>query len=173
MFRQWSDGGIRLVKDLYKKKQFASFAQLQTKFNLPPGQFFRYLQIRNIVSQSVALFHKLPLQHNFYELLRKPSASKHQIFVSLFSRSTPSTHIKDAWMADAGTEIPTDLWDRVLGGIKLTPVNARLQVIQFKVIHHLHYSKTRLNRVFPYISPVCDKCKASNGTLGHLYFFLS
>lgn len=172
VFKQWSKKGILLIKDLYINKQFASYAQLQTKFNLPPGHFFRYLQIRHFVRQSIIHLDNLPVQHDFYEFLRKPPESKHLIsqFVSLFSKPISSSHIKEAWIRDAGTEISADLWDRALSGIKLTSVNARLQLIQFKVLHRLHYSKTRLNRLFPSISPMCDKCKAGDGTLGHLFF---
>lgn len=52
VFLHWSDKGLSTVKDLYIGDHFASFAQLQAKFSLPPGHFFRYLQIRNFVPTS-------------------------------------------------------------------------------------------------------------------------
>lgn len=172
VFKQWSEMGIVLIKDLYINKHFASYAQLQAKFNLPPGHFFRYLQIRHFVRQHITHLDNLPVQHDFYELLRKPPISRHLIsqFVSLFSKPISTSHIREAWARDAHTEISADLWDRALIGIKLSSVNARLQLIQFKVMHRLHYSKTRLNRLFPSISPLCDKCNVGDGTLGHLFF---
>lgn len=115
---------------------------------------------------------KLSIQHNFmsfWENLQPPSIFSQ--FVSLFSKPTSSNHVSEAWTRDPGVEISVDLRDRALRGITSCSINARLQLIQFKVVHRLHYSKTRLNRLFPSISPLCDKCKVSNGTLGHLLFF--
>ncbi len=43
-------------------------------------------------------------------------------------------------------------------------------LIQFKVIC-LHYSKTRLNKIFPSISTQCDRCNRAEGTLAHLFWF--
>lgn len=122
----------------------------------PTWTFFRGLQIKS--------------QHNFFELLRKPPTSRHLIseFVSLFITETPSAHIKEAWPKDMEVEISDDIWIKALGGI-----NARLQLIQFKVIHRLHYFKTRLNKICPSVSPKCDKSKSSDGTLGHLFLFCS
>lgn len=172
VFMHWSRKGLSSIKDLYIGNHFASFAQLQNKFVLPSGHFYRYLQVRHFVRQSLTQFEQLQPQHNFYELLRKPSTSKHLIsqFVSLFYKATPSAHIKDAWVNDIGIDIPVELWVRALGGIKSCSINARLQLIQYKVIHRLYYSKAKLNKIFPSVSPMCDRCKTNIGTLGHLFY---
>uniref|UniRef100_A0A671XVP2 Reverse transcriptase domain-containing protein n=1 Tax=Sparus aurata TaxID=8175 RepID=A0A671XVP2_SPAAU len=170
-FVQWSDKGLTAIIDLYINDHFATFAQLQTKFGLPSSHFFRYLQVRNFVRQSIPHFETLPEQHVFYELMTKPPTSKRLIsqFVSLFSLAAPSLHIKEAWVSDIGEEISDVLWAQGLTKIKSCSINARLQLIQFKVIHRLHFSKTRLNRIFPSVSAICDKCKSDVGTLGHLF----
>ena len=104
--------------------------------------------------------------------MTKTPVSKYLIsqFVGLFSLATSSLHIKEAWIEDTGIEISDELWEKGLGRIKACSVNARLQLIQFKVIHRLHFSKTKLNRIFPSVSPTCDKCKSGDGTLGHLFW---
>ncbi len=43
-------------------------------------------------------------------------------------------------------------------------------MIQFKVIHRLHYSKTKLHTIFPNVSSICNNCKISEGTLSHLFW---
>lgn len=40
--------------------------------------------------------------------------------------------------------------------------------IQFKVLHRLHYSCTKLHSFYFSVSPTCSKCKSAEGTLGHL-----
>lgn len=49
--------------------------------------------------------------------------------------------------------------------------NSRYRLIQYKALHRLHYSKTKLNRIFPSVSPVCDKCHIAEGSLAHLSWF--
>ncbi len=43
-------------------------------------------------------------------------------------------------------------------------------MIQFNVIHRLHYWKTKLHKIFPNVSSICNKCKISEGTLSHLFW---
>lgn len=174
-FKQWPVKGLIAIKDLYIDNHFASFAQLQTKYNLPTSHFYQYLQIRNYVKQAFSNLDTIPIQHVFYNIMNEPPTSKHFIsrLVNLFSLAAPSCHIKEAWTRDTGLVITDDLWAEVLSRIKLCSVNARLQLIQFKVVHRLHYSKTKLNKIFPNVSPKCDKCKLVDGTLGHLFWSCS
>uniref|UniRef100_A0A669DW20 Reverse transcriptase domain-containing protein n=1 Tax=Oreochromis niloticus TaxID=8128 RepID=A0A669DW20_ORENI len=174
-FKQWPVKGLTAIKDLYIDNHFASFAQLQTKYNLPTSHFFRYLQIRNYVKQAFSNLDTIPIQHVFYNIMNEPPTSKHLIsrLVNLFSSATSSCHIKEAWTRDTGLDISDDLWAEALSRIKLCSVNARLQLIQFKVVHRLHYSKTKLNKIFPNVSPKCDKCRLVDGTLGHLFWSCS
>ena len=171
-FVQWSNKGLTAIRDLYIDNHFASFAQLQAKFGLTSSHFFRYLQVRNFVRQSIPHFETLPEQHIFYDLMSKSPTSKRLIsqFVNLFSLAAPSLHIKEAWVSDNGVEISDTLWAQGLNRIKSCSINARLQLIQFKVIHRLHFSKTKLNRMFPSVSATCDKCALYDGTLGHLFW---
>lgn len=99
--------------------------------------------------------------------------SKHLIpeFVYLFFTATPSLHIKEACTADTGEEISEKMWVLGLERNKTCSINARLQLIQFKVTHWLHFSKTKLKRIFPSVSPTCDWCKSGNGTQGHLFWY--
>ena len=50
--------GICIVGNLYIEGTFASFQQLQERFNLPGNQFFRYLQIRDYVRTHFPNFEK-------------------------------------------------------------------------------------------------------------------
>ena len=50
-------------------------------------------------------------------------------------------------------------------------VNSRHQLIQYKVIHRLHYSRVKLHSFYPASSPLCIRCKKSDGTLAHMFWF--
>ena len=38
-----------------------------------------------------------------------------------------------------------------------------------KVLHRLYYSKSKLNKIFPNVSPLCDKCQIHKATLTHSF----
>lgn len=87
--------------------------------------------------------------------MTKPPTFKHLIsqLVNLFSMAAPSLHIKEARIKDTGEVISDELWAKGLNRIKLCSINARLHLIQFKVVYRLHYSKTKLNIIFFLLSP--------------------
>lgn len=47
---------------------------------------------------------------------------------------------------------------------------SRHSLIQFKVLHRLHFSKVKLARIFPNIDPLCDRCKLTPGTSYHMFW---
>lgn len=74
------------------------------------------------------------------------------------------------WEADLNITIQDDLWKQALNEIHFYSVNARLQLIQFKVINGLHDSKVMLHKIFPQSSPLCERCKKSDSTLDHQFW---
>lgn len=57
--------------------------------------------------------------------------------------------------------------------LQFPPLPARHRLIQFNVVHRLYYSKVRLNKIYNTISPLCDICKVTEGSLSHLLWFCS
>lgn len=77
---------------------------------------------------------------------------------------------KQMWEEDLNITINEDIWKQGLNNIHNCSVNARLQLIQFKVIHRLHYSKAKVHTFFTQTSPLCDRCKIANCTLAHQFW---
>lgn len=83
--------------------------------------------------------------------------------------------IKMKWEEELGLEISGEIWEgalqfvnkctlklrvllRVLNCIKwCLAFNARHHLIQFKIIHRLHYSKVKLSKNYQDLSSICDK----------------
>lgn len=84
-----------------------------------------------------------------------PPDSKYLIsnFVKVFSEQVNyATHsLKKAWEEELGIQF-----------------HARHHLIQFKVMHRLHYSTTKLHSIYPTVSPLSDRCKSADGSLSHL-----
>ncbi len=49
--------------------------------------------------------------------------------------------------------------------------NSRHQLIQFKVIHCFHCTKTKLHTILSSVSTFCDKCKVTEDTTAHTFWF--
>ncbi len=161
--------GLYCIGDLYIEGQFASFSQLKSKFTLLQSHFFCYLQIRNYVKKNIPQFITKPENHIIHDLLSSHPETRHLVscFVSAFATSVCTKHLKAVW----STELNDEIWEEALLRIKSCSVNSRYKLIQFKVIHRLHYSKTRLNKIFPSISSQCDRCNRAEVTLAHLFGF--
>lgn len=44
--------------------------------------------------------------------------------------------------------------------LELTHVPPMTDINWYKVMHRLHYSKTKVHRIYPHVSALCDRCKA-------------
>lgn len=170
----WKGKGLIKFKDLYIDGKFASFNQLKQKFDLPHSHFYRYLQVRHFMQSNMKNYQDVPREHNLFKVFLSPPYSKHLIstIVHLFDDSieVQTTRIRDAWREELGIEISESMWDKCLSKIHSCSVNSRHQLIQFKIVHRLHYSKVRLHKIYPSTSPICDRCKTSESTLAHAFW---
>ncbi len=173
VFAAWRNKGLKSIEDLYVDEMFASFSQLQSIFNLPGSDFFRYLQIRHYVKEVIPQFVSKPKTNTFDECIVSNPTSRHLIsrFVNVFPMSVNTNHLKEAWAKDFGVDLSDEIWNDCLSKIQYCSINARQRLIQFKAVHRLYYSKVRLNKIYNTISPICDRCKVTEGTLSHLFWF--
>ena len=80
-----------------------------------------------------------------------------------------NTKIKEKWQNELGIEISDDAWEDCISNIHHSSVNARHSLYQFKIIHRLHFSPSKINKIFPNSSPICGKCSIEQGTLSHQF----
>ena len=176
-YHDWGEKGLVSINDLYIDSKFASFSQLKEKYNLSHSHFFRYLQVRHYTQSKIENFKNLPIEHDIYRVLKSPPDSRHLVskIVHLFDDRIVAHTVgtRDAWREELGIELSESMWTKCLSGIHSCSVNSRHQLIQFKIVHRLHYSKVRLHRIYPSVSPVCDRCNVSEGTLSHAFWSCS
>jgi hypothetical protein len=79
-----------------------------------------------------------------YSALPIQNTSSHRLspFFSNYTEASTS-HLKETWGKELNIEISDDLWGEALSRIPSCSINARYQLIQYKVVHRLHYSKTK------------------------------
>lgn len=149
-FTQWIDFDIWTIGDLL-------MGILTPSLNFRP----------NMVSISTTTLDSCRLGHTLRNICRERHLVS-QLYNSLLSRTSPSVQgIKTGWEQELGVEIDGDLWDDALENIHKCSANSRHRLIQFKIVHRLHYAKTNLHKIFSSISPICDKCLPEEATLPH------
>ncbi len=71
------------------------------------------------------------------------------------------------------TPLTCSAWDAVLKRIHSSSVSSRHRLIQCKVLHHIHWSRTQLSRIFPDLDPTCPRCGVEPASLLHFFWTCS
>ena len=171
----WQSQGIKHFRDLYKDGIFFNFSDLSSQFNLPPSNLFRYFQIRHCASSLFPSYPSLPVNQPWDDLLSLKSSQKSLISkvyeILMTFDNQPITKTKIAWERELGVVFPDQWWDKAVHKIRSSAPCARLELIQFKVLFRVHYSKSRLSEIYPNVADQCDRCQASPCNLSHMFFF--
>ena len=70
-----------------------------------------------------------------------------------------------------GRKIWTNEFQRQCGRKLLNgSIHQRHVVVQFKVVHRLHWSKVRLSKFRPELDPICDRCRQAPASLLHMFW---
>ena len=170
VFARWREKGVGFLSDLYQGGHLMSFEQLKTKYNLPVSPV-RYLQIRNFIKTHVSTLAGIP-QHTALERIMKILPGKKgavsSLYQTIFSQIETNTEKqRSEWESELGVPLSIEYWETCLSNIHRCSINVRHKLIQFKIIHRLHYSKLKVNKMYPNVSALCNKCRNQVGTLTH------
>lgn len=114
---------------------------------------------------------KTHFDHIINMLLQCQRGRLAKVYEYLISINMPSlTILKQRWEEELGFDISDDIWDAALVRVHLSSICACHCLIQFKVLHRLHYCKTALTKIYPHIDPLCDRCKMLPATLYHMFW---
>ena len=78
--------------------------------------------------------------------------------------------VKAAWEGDLGIELSEEMWQDCLKRIHTSSMCIRHGLIQFKILHRLHYSGEKLARLFNIPDPGCPRCNQTPTSLGHMFW---
>ena len=78
--------------------------------------------------------------------------------------------LKRKWETDLEEPISDPVWQKIIQRICSSYVCLRHVVVQFKIVHRLHWSKERLSKFKPDLDPICDRCKQDPATLLHMFW---
>ena len=151
-FLIWLNAGIEQFQDLYHNGTFVSFQYLCYTFNIPRTQFFRFLQIHNFIRNMSSIFPRQPSYTSYDHILNKPLSFKGiiSIIYSALTVLSPSfiSDIKFQWESELGEPICDESWESALSRVHSSSVCARHELLQFKTLHRIHWTKFRLSKRF-------------------------
>ena len=82
--------------------------------------------------------------------------------------STSLNSVKALWEEDLGEGISAELWGDILKCVHTSSVCARHGLIQCKVVHHTHWTKVRVFKIYDNIDPSCEKCHQTPANHVHM-----
>lgn len=174
-FADWDGMGLNSFMDLFIDDLFPTFEQLKVKFNLPNSHFFKYLQVRNFVKYNNINFPRVPAQVPIDSIFLNNPAAKGGVSalynkLSQITGSNTLQYLRQAWEDELGTNISEDQWEQALACTHSASICARHGLIQFKIIHRLHWSNYKLSKVFSNVDPLCIRCKQTAASLSHMFW---
>ena len=174
VFDMWSRRGMVSLSDLYIDGSFASFEQLVQKYHISKAHFYRYLQLRNFVFSNFKCSPLRPptgLLDSIFNCKQVRKRTISTIYEILYSHNLmPLDRLKNKWATDLKEQITDDTWHKIIQGIFSSSICLRHAVIQFKIVHRLHWSKVRLSKINADLDPTCDRCGRDPATLFHMFW---
>lgn len=122
---------------------------------------------------NTATFPHIPTPNGMDLVLKAKSLAKGHIsyFYNLLSPSSESLlhKIKMNWESELQLSFSETFWTGAIGAINSSSSCARLSLIQFKVLHRLHFSKEKLSKLYPdRFDDKCNRCGQTPCNLTHM-----
>lgn len=159
---------------LFPEDIFSSFETLIENYNLPVSDFFKYLQIRSFAKKTFPPFPHLTPRNQLDLILdldpydRKRISTVYKMIQGLKEISWDRT--KTAWETDLGEELSEEAWQKSLTRVQTSSLCVRHGLIQFRIVHRLHYSNEKLAKIFPTINPGCPRGNNCPASVGHMFW---
>ncbi len=94
------------------------------------------------------------------------------ILYEVIQRTTsPSLdHIRRQWEKELGMEISDSAWQCAIELVHSSSVCIRHGLMQFKVLHRLHLSRSKLAKMYPGSDSSCPRCGLEPADLSHMFW---
>uniref|UniRef100_A0A3P9MG76 Reverse transcriptase zinc-binding domain-containing protein n=1 Tax=Oryzias latipes TaxID=8090 RepID=A0A3P9MG76_ORYLA len=171
-WKSWFQKGILTLSDLYDTNTIKSFEKLKQEFNLPRQDFWRYLQIRHLLVTTFGSVTTVPSSCNIIEdikvALRRGHEAAAYYRMLLTMSDTNTLSLKTTWETDLNINLTEAEWNGITKNIKKLSRELRTRLVQFKVLHRIYWTPSRLHKVGLSKTSACWKCQDATGTLLHM-----
>lgn len=170
----WKSLGIVQIKHLFNHNILKEFSSLKEEFGVPKQDFFKYLQLRHLIT---TLIKQNRLSKEVSELeetvlkLRslKGAISKIYKCLSEYQDSCFKT-LRTSWQKDLNMGLSDQQWKKICKNIFLGMSCNKIIEQNYKFMHRAYITPLRLNRMYPNLTSKCNRCKTQVGTLLHMFW---
>ena len=131
------------------------------KYNIPRDHLFRYFQVRQFAKSLNPSFPNRP-EDSYDKILDSPPNLKgciSRIYKIINSAAeTNIVKIKGDWEKELGVSLSESFWNQALIRVNKSSSVSRLSIIQFKVLHRVHYCNSKLSKIYPNVQDSCNRC---------------
>uniref|UniRef100_A0A803JAI9 Reverse transcriptase zinc-binding domain-containing protein n=1 Tax=Xenopus tropicalis TaxID=8364 RepID=A0A803JAI9_XENTR len=172
-FRWWAQNGITKVGDLLTGSRVKSFNTLKEKYNIPPREHFRYLQITHWVN--TLLRGGCDGSYSKYEseckkgMKTKGTISRIYYHMIHETNSNPPK-FQEQWSTDLNHPIEEEAWEEVYENISRISTNTLLKENGYKTIARWYMTPQKLHKIQNNIPPTCFRGCGEIGTYMHMWW---
>ncbi len=162
-FTDWSCKGIKYLEHIFEGTDFIPFDKLIKQYGINKNRFLEYQQIKSIVKGKFKSNHinlQIPPSVSDFLNLKTPKLMS-KIYRAL-SKIDESVSLPIAkWEADLSVNWDHNFWSQICLKTFELIRNPGLQLIQYKILHRVHYTGHRMFRMGFTASNNCSHCKGN------------
>ncbi len=162
-FTDWSCKGIKYLEHIFEGTDFIPFDKLIKQYGINKNRFLEYQQIKSIVKRKFKSNHinlQIPPSVSDFLNLKTPKLMS-KIYRAL-SKIDESVSLPIAkWEADLSVNWDHNFWSQICLKTFELIRNPGLQLIQYKILHRVHYTGHRMFRMGFTASNNCSHCKGN------------
>lgn len=173
-FKAWINVGLTRVHHFYDSDKLISFPTISKTHNIPSNETFRFLQIKNFLSQNIPTNLTTP-EYTSFE--RSCMSDPHRrglisdIYAQLLSQtnsSPPSYTTK--WEADLNLPPDSLDWSQIWQSTKSATPNIVALETNYKVLTRWYLVPARISKYLPQYPPHCFRGCSDIGTHLHIWW---
>uniref|UniRef100_A0A669D9D9 Reverse transcriptase zinc-binding domain-containing protein n=1 Tax=Oreochromis niloticus TaxID=8128 RepID=A0A669D9D9_ORENI len=163
-FSDWSSKGIKYLEHILEGTEFISFDRLVTQYGINKKRFLEYQQIKSIIKKRFkpgqVELQTPPSVVQFLTLKTPKLLSK---IYRMLSKTDESISLPIAkWEADLSVNFDQNFWSQICLKTFHLIRNPSLQLIQYKILHRVHYTGHRMFKMGFTSTNNCSHCQTNS-----------
>ncbi|CAI9581107.1 unnamed protein product, partial [Staurois parvus] len=173
-FSWWVTNGFSQVRHFLIFRSFPTWDSLRESRNIPPAEFFRYLQLRHWLL-SLRGTSAFPYQKSAFEQLcqlRPGAPGLISLLYAALNRRSSHTSLSYVvqWERDLGVAVDPEDWNKAWSLIAKCSFNTTTLEAAYKVLFRWYWVPARLARANPACSDQCFRGCSHRGDVLHIWW---
>uniref|UniRef100_A0A803JHH5 Reverse transcriptase domain-containing protein n=1 Tax=Xenopus tropicalis TaxID=8364 RepID=A0A803JHH5_XENTR len=166
----WAQKGINYLGDILDNGKFPSLEQLRDKLNRQDLQVFRYFQLRHAFKAQFSTLEPELTPSNLESTLRNPQTGKltSRLYKTLLNSIPPPFNTARRKWQQITPNMTNEQWSETTEVLYTDLISLRDRLIQYKFIHQLYMTPTKLQKMGRNPEATCPRCHQTGSSFLHL-----